>query len=43
LYGTNVNDEEYRVTSNATYNTTGLVGAAFGDPRQYGVTLRYSW
>ena len=43
LYGTNVTDEEYRVTSNATYNTTGLVGAAFGDPRQYGLTLRYSW
>ncbi len=43
VYATNVTDEEYRVTSNATYNTTGLVGAAFGDPRMYGATLRYSW
>ena len=43
VYGTNMTDEEYRVTSNATYNTTGLVGATFGDPRLYGVELRYSW
>jgi iron complex outermembrane receptor protein len=43
VYGTNMTDEEYRVTSNATYNTTGLVGAAFGDPRMYGVSLRYAW
>lgn len=40
LFVTNVTDKTYRVTSNATYFTTGLVGSVFGDPRQYGASLR---
>lgn len=40
VFMTNATDKTYRVTSNATYYTTGLVGSVFGDPRQYGASLR---
>ncbi|MDP3494985.1 MAG: TonB-dependent receptor, partial [Hyphomonadaceae bacterium] len=43
VFGTNVTDEEYRVTSNAGYNTSGWVGTIYGEPAQYGLSLRYRY
>ncbi len=41
IYGTNVLDQEYRVTANPGYNNSGFVGSIYGEPAQYGVQLRY--
>lgn len=40
LYGTNVTDEEYRVTSNNAYTTSGRVSSIYGEPAQYGLSVR---
>ncbi|WP_229726794.1 TonB-dependent receptor domain-containing protein [Sphingomonas alpina] len=41
LYGTNVLDKQYRVTSNPGYNNSGFNNSIYGEPAQYGVQLRY--
>ena len=40
LFGTNVLDEEYRVTANTGYNTSGFNSAIFGERAQYGISAR---
>jgi len=40
LYGTNITDEEYRVTSNNAYTTSGRVSSIYGEPAQYGLSVR---
>jgi iron complex outermembrane receptor protein len=49
LWGKNLTDEEYR-TGGFDIPTLGLPGGndgigfnSYGDPRSYGVTLRYQW
>jgi iron complex outermembrane receptor protein len=40
LFGTNVGNREYRVYTNPTYVSSGLVTTAYGEPRMWGVSLR---
>jgi iron complex outermembrane receptor protein len=42
-YAKNVTDEEYAVGGVMLYHTLGLSTKAFGDPRSYGVQLRYQF
>lgn len=41
IFAKNVGNVDYRVTSNPTYFSSGLVGSVYGDPRLYGASLRY--
>lgn len=40
---TNATDEEYQVTALDLYNALGFTSAVYGEPRMYGVTLRYEF
>lgn len=40
---TNVTDEEYLVTNLDLYNALGFATGSFGEPRMFGVTLRYAF
>lgn len=40
LFATNVTDHSYRITSNPTYYSSGLVTAIYGQPRMWGASVR---
>src|SRR6185437_10808631 len=40
LFATNVTDHTYRITSNPTYYSSGLVTAIYGQPRMWGASVR---
>lgn len=40
LFGTNVTDHTYRIASNPTYFSSGLVTAIYGQPRMWGASVR---
>ncbi|KQS02435.1 TonB-dependent receptor [Sphingomonas sp. Leaf357] len=41
IYGTNVLDQAYRITANTGYNNSGFSNSIYGEPAQYGLSLRY--
>jgi iron complex outermembrane receptor protein len=41
LFATNVTDHTYRIASNPTYFSSGLVTTIFGEPRMWGASVRY--
>ena len=41
IYGTNVLDKAYRITANTGYNNSGFSNSIYGEPAQYGMSLRY--
>lgn len=41
VFGTNVLDKEYRITADTGYTGSGFNSAIYGEPTQYGVSLRY--
>lgn len=41
IYGTNVLDKAYRITANTGYNNSGFSNSIYGEPAQYGLSLRY--
>ncbi|RZF65231.1 TonB-dependent receptor [Sphingomonas populi] len=41
IYGTNVLDTPYRITANTGYNNSGFSNSIYGEPAQYGLSLRY--
>ncbi|MBK7250760.1 MAG: TonB-dependent receptor [Gammaproteobacteria bacterium] len=44
IWGTNVTDETYRSFAYTGYSTsTGFVNSVYGEPRMYGLSLRYSF
>ena len=40
LFATNVTDHTYRITSNPTYFSSGLVTGIYGQPRMWGASVR---
>jgi iron complex outermembrane receptor protein len=43
LFMTNVGDRTYRMISSVQYNSVGISSAMYGEPRMYGVRLRYTF
>ncbi|MBN8815241.1 MAG: TonB-dependent receptor [Sphingomonas sp.] len=41
VFGTNVTNRNYLVTANPSYYGSGWTGAIYGEPAQYGVSVRY--
>jgi iron complex outermembrane recepter protein len=41
IYGTNVLNKAYRITANTGYNNSGFSNSIYGEPAQYGLSLRY--
>jgi iron complex outermembrane receptor protein len=43
LFGTNLTDEEYRISNSNVWNELGYKNAIWGEPRMYGARLSYRW
>lgn len=43
LFATNITNKLYRVSNTNTYNSLGVWSALYGEPRMYGIRLRYSF
>lgn len=43
LFGTNLADEEYRISNSNVWNELGYKNAIWGEPRMYGLRLSYRW
>ncbi len=43
LFGTNLLDKEYVITNTGVYQTIGAQSQMYGEPRMYGVRLRYAF
>jgi len=43
FFMTNATDETYRVTNTGVYQTLGVDSGLYGEPRMYGVQVRYHW
>jgi len=41
LFATNLANVDYRITSNATYKSSGLVATVYGEPRMFGGSARW--
>ena len=41
LFGTNLTDEEYRISNSNVWNELGYRNSIWGEPRMYGLRLRY--
>ena len=43
IFGTNIANKEYRITNTGTYQTIGAQTVMYGEPRMFGMRLRYSF
>jgi iron complex outermembrane receptor protein len=43
VFGTNLTDEEYRVSNSNVYNLAYYRASIYGEPRMYGARLSYSF
>lgn len=43
LFGTNLTNKDYTISNSGVYNSIGSQGQIFGEPRMYGLRLRYSF
>lgn len=43
VFGTNLTDEEYRISNSNVWNELGYKNSIWGEPRMYGVRLSYHW
>jgi iron complex outermembrane receptor protein len=43
LFGTNLTDEEYRISNSNVWNELGYHNIVWGEPRMYGVRATYRW
>jgi iron complex outermembrane receptor protein len=43
LFGTNLTDEEYRISNSNVWNELGYKNSIWGEPRMYGMRVTYRW
>jgi len=43
LYGTNLTDKLYRTSNSDLYQSLGVSSTLYGEPRMYGIRVRYHW
>ncbi len=43
LFGTNLTDEEYRISNSNVWNELGYHNSIWGEPRMYGLRATYRW
>jgi iron complex outermembrane recepter protein len=43
VFGTNLTDETYRISNSNVFNQIGSIASVYGEPRMWGVQVRYHW
>jgi iron complex outermembrane receptor protein len=43
FFMTNATNKTYPITNTGDFNTIGIASQMYGEPRMYGIQLRYRW